>query len=133
MPLEFFNFGSHEAFYLFRWITTERKEILEALIAKAFERAEVDDMFQAGKAPCLCARDALAEHLSEEFLPREFEQSGLFSDFGFNPQDGADNLRSISEQLLVLASNRICYVTVAEAILRYCGKWAPDTDRPEIH
>lgn len=132
MPVEFVHFGSSEAFFLFRWMITERKEDLDLLIAKAFELAEADPMFEAGREPCLCARDALADLIADEYLPNEFEREGMFSDFGCNPADGTENLRSITEQFLVLAANAICYSTVAEALLRYREKWTPDQERPEI-
>ena len=132
MPVEFFNFGSHEAYCLFCWLTTERKDELDAMIARAFELAESEPMFEYGVSPSLCARDALADYLSDEYLPRQFQKNHLFADLGCNLQDGTEGLRSITEQLVVLAANRISYTAVAEALLKYCDKWAPDRDRREI-
>ena len=132
MPVEFFDFGSQEAYCLFSWITTERKDDLESLIAKAFELAESEPMFDGGLSPSICARDALADFLSDEYLPGEFEKNGLFADLGCNLQNGTEDLRSITERFVVLAANRVSYTSVAEALLRHCEKWAPDRERPEI-
>jgi hypothetical protein len=132
--MEFFNFGSTETFHFWTWITAGKGADPQELLRQAFDRLEVDpDVFEGE-----CVSLGLRKHLSwllDELLDRLWSDLVPLTtreEWGYDDIGTVGTLESLFNPLLVWAINKIDTGAVAEALLIKLGKWAPDTEIPEI-
>jgi hypothetical protein len=126
MAVRFFNFGSDESYHFFEWLRQHRD--VPALVAKAMKEVEVNEWFKMGEDVSRVARDQLAGIVEEELE----NLIGDGTDYDPNFIEKADDVGALVKPLLAIASGRIDFGAVAEALLIDAGKWNPDPNPPAV-
>ena|SRR5438128_740977 len=126
--MRFFNFSNDETFHFFKWVSESGRVNPTALIADAYAEIKPEENI-LDESCCVLARDILADRLydlMEDALP--LDRPSETCEIG----EVWDDDEALWAPLLVIAAERVCFDLVAEALLIQAGKWAPDTEMPEI-
>ena len=137
--MEFFYFCSPESYHFFQWIRLSSRVDVNQLVKTAFDKVEQNDWYQMGMDVSQAARQELGELLEEQY--QDFQAEWAAAHFLPAPEElelaemgeAGDTLDGLFLPLInkSVHSARMDFETVAEAILRSLGKWAPDKERPE--
>jgi hypothetical protein len=131
--VRFFNFGNHQTYHYFEWLTRNGCVDVSALIQSAFAALEESTdhhvvLTEAAIGTSEALRDILARQLRsrlEEALPLKAD---LWAGPWIGDVDGSEE--SLWAPILYNAARDIDCHAVAQALLIRAGKWAPNIDQP---
>jgi hypothetical protein len=144
MPIEFFDFGSHETYLFFQWIVENSPSIPDVLIADAFDKAEKRPRgieFSISHT----VRDRLAEILDDILtlaILQHFPRPGTVQTYpirAVRTRGGKvkeyhierTTAEALFNSVAIHALDRIDWKALAEALLIRAGKWVPDKKPPK--
>lgn len=134
--MKFFNFWNAETYHFVQWVINTPEVDLGAMIKKAFEDAEHNDTFEVSGDVSSAVAEELSKALADTAADKFHDHVGMMPEYlsiiNFESPEDYHADQALFGGLLANALDNVSFEAAAEAILIHAGKWAPDTDLPEM-
>ena len=129
-------FERHGMKILGYWMATTGDYAGMLVYAVAFEDAEHNDTFEVSGDVSSAVAEELSKALADTAADKFHDHVGMMPEYlsiiNFESPEDYHADQALFGGLLANALDNVSFEAAAEAILIHAGKWAPDTDLPEM-